>query len=431
VSQLQPAVAAARPAPGLNPLGGMIAAGPRRTMTLAVVGSIAWAGLAIIGWRLAQAGPPGVGFDLALLLEAGRHAAAGSPLYSPALVAGASVEAQTLFYSYPPFVAQALAPLAGLPLPVVLVAWSLGATAALAAVAVAIARRLASGLTAPAVALPVIALGPLVLPFGVGMLFGNLNVFFPALYGLLLLGALEGGRRGRVLAGIALGLAAATKLHPASLLLWFALRGVRQRRDGLPADAWEVVVIAVAAVAALAAFSLAVGGTAPWVDYLAVVRAGTGADLVDPRNMGPAGQLGLAFGLDAAAVRLVYLVVAIAAVGVTAWAAWRHRDPVQSLGWAALASLVTLPVTWYHYPAALLPVAIAALVRRPRRPSSVAWLAGAWLLVTFAIGTPALLAPAGAALLIALAPPVPGRSDAGPSAPGPDAGVEAAGVAAR
>ena len=425
MSQLQPAVAAPPRAPGVNPLAGMIVAGPRRTLTLAVVGTIAWAGLALIGWRLAQAGPPGVGFDLALLLEAGRHAAAGSSLYSPALVAGASVEAQTLFYSYPPFVAQALAPLAGVPLPVVLVAWSVGATAALAAVAVAIARRLAPDLTPSAVALPVVALAPLALPFGVGMLFGNLNVFFPALYGLLLLGAIGDSRRARVVAGMALGVAAATKLHPASLLIWFAVRGLRQRRDGSPAAAWEVVAVAVATVAALAAFSLAAGGTSPWADYLAVVRAGTGADLVDPRNMGPAGQLGLAFGLDATAVRLVHLAVAIGAVAITAWSAWRHRDPVQSLGWAALASLVTLPVTWYHYPAALLPFAIAALVRRPRRPSSAAWLACAWLLFALAIGTPALLAPACAALLIALAPPVPG-----PSAPGGRTRVEAAGAVA-
>jgi alpha-1,2-mannosyltransferase len=425
MSQLQPAVAAPRRSPGVSPLAGLVVAGPRRVLTLAVVGTIAWAGLWLIGWRLAQAGPPGVGFDLGLLLEAGRHAAAGGPLYSPALVAGAAVEAQTLFYSYPPFVAQALAPLAGVPLPVVLVAWSVGATAALAAVAVAIARRLAPGLSAPAVALPVLALAPLVLPFGVGMLFGNLNVFFPALYGLTLLGVLTDTRRARVVAGIALGLAAATKLHPASLLLWFVVRGLHQRLDGRPARAWDVVAAALATMAALAAFSLAVGGTSPWADYLAVVRAGTGADLVDPRNMGPAGQVGLAFALDATAVRLVHLAVAVGAVGITAWSAWRHRDPVQSLGWAGLASLVILPVTWYHYPAALLPFAIAAAVRRPRRLFTGAWLACAWLLVTLAIGTPALLAPAAVALLVALAPPAPSQPAPGEPALGAGGRVEA------
>ena len=41
--------------------------------------------------------------------------------------------------------------------------------------------------------------------------------------------------------------------------------------------------------------------------------------------------------------------------------AWRRSDPLESFAWAAVASLATLPVTWYHYPSALLPIAIAAL----------------------------------------------------------------------
>jgi hypothetical protein len=38
-------------------------------------------------------------------------------------------------------------------------------------------------------------------------------------------------------------------------------------------------------------------------------------------------------------------------------------DPVGSLAVAATASLVVLPVTWYHYPTALLPFAAAAVFR--------------------------------------------------------------------
>ena len=34
-----------------------------------------------------------------------------------------------------------------------------------------------------------------------------------------------------------------------------------------------------------------------------------------------------------------------------------------SLAWAAAASLAILPVTWYHYPSALLPFGLAALLR--------------------------------------------------------------------
>lgn len=52
-------------------------------------------------------------------------------------------------------------------------------------------------------------------------------------------------------------------------------------------------------------------------------------------------------------------------MAVTILAAWRRLDPVESFGWAAAAPLATLPVTWYHYPSALTPIALAALLRAP------------------------------------------------------------------
>jgi alpha-1,2-mannosyltransferase len=403
-------------------LGRIVPDGPRRTLTLLVVGVLAWSGLAWIGARLAQSQAVGVGFDLRLLLDAGRKAAAGQPLYDQGMVSGQAVEAQSLFYSYPPFVAQLLAPIAGIPHPVVLVAWAAISTAALAWVAVRIARRFTAGDANPnatatattlAVALPVVALAPFVLPYGIGLLFGNLNTIFPFLYGLLLLAAAGGSRNERVAGGVALGIAAATKLHPASLGLWFLVRGLRERRDGERPRSWEVVAVAAATVGALAGFSLLVGGTGPWSDYLAVVRAGTGADLVDPRNMGPAGQLGLFLALDAAIVRAIHLVIAVAAVAMTAWAAWRRPDPLESLAWAAVASLVTLPVTWYHYPAALIPFAVAVLARRPALGP---WIVGAWAAAFLAIAFAPLLWVAMALLIVATAATARPRSRAGPPA---------------
>ena len=69
-------------------------------------------------------------------------------------------------------------------------------------------------------------------------------------------------------------------------------------------------------------------------------------------------------GTDAESLaRTVQIPVTLAALLVTALAAWRLRDPVESLAWGATASLVILPVTWYHYPSALLPFALAALLR--------------------------------------------------------------------
>jgi hypothetical protein len=56
-------------------------------------------------------------------------------------------------------------------------------------------------------------------------------------------------------------------------------------------------------------------------------------------------------------------------------AALRIRDPLASLAVAFTASLVVLPVTWYHYPVALIPVGIALVIASPK----------AWPLVALAI----------------------------------------------
>ena len=90
-----------------------------------------------IGWSLWQSTPPQAGFDLSLLLDGARRVLAGQSPYDPAMLAGTSPDATSLFYSYPPPVAQAMTLLAWLPDGVVLVLWGLGATAGLALVAAA------------------------------------------------------------------------------------------------------------------------------------------------------------------------------------------------------------------------------------------------------------------------------------------------------
>jgi hypothetical protein len=111
-----------------------------------------------------------------------------------------------------------------------------------------------------------------------------------------------------------------------------------------------------------------------------VVRAGAGADLVHPANLGPAAMLALLAG-DPDLARVLQWPVSIGAVVVTFLAARRVADPVASLAVAATASLVTLPVTWYHYPAALLPFGVAALGRGGRG----AWVVAAFVLVNVAL----------------------------------------------
>jgi Glycosyltransferase family 87 len=327
-----------------------------------VVGAIGWTAVIALAAQMLATQPPSAGFDLELLLGAGRRIGAGQSPYDPALVGGAVVQAESLFYSYPPPVAQLMRLLAPFPTGVVLVAWAAGATAAMAAVCVAIARRSGWSGRSTAVVLPVVAVAPFAFPFAIAVLFGNLDVWFPAVYGLLLLGVVRPVASSTLVAGVALAGASVAKLHPASLLLWFALRGATGRR---------IAGVAIAGVLAIVGLTIAVGGLDAWRDYIAVVMAGTHADLLDGRNVGPAVQLALLTGANESAVRVLQAVVSIGAVALTAWAALRRSDPVESLAWAAAASLVTLPVTWFHYPVALIPFGVAAVARATAAPAQV------------------------------------------------------------
>ena len=172
-----------------------------------------------------------------------------------------------------------------------LLAWAAAAVAGLAAVAVALARRFAPDLPSRSVVLPVVALAPLCFPFAIGLLFGNLDVFFPLLYGAMLLAVRRARRRppgrrrrrtrdrrrspsstrARSASGSASGASAANG----------RAAGSSSSRSG---SAWPSCA------------SLLIGGVSFWTDYVAVVRAGSSADLVDPRNAGPAAQLAILLG---------------------------------------------------------------------------------------------------------------------------------------
>ncbi len=334
-----------------------------------LVGVIGWAGVAAIGWMLWQSTPPKAGFDLSLLLEAARRVTAGQSPYDPAMLAGASPDATALFYSYPPPVAQAMTLLAWLPDGVVLVLWAIGAALGLRLVAWRLS--MASGRRDPqADAIKAAAVMPLVLPFAVAVLFGNLDAWYGLAFGALVLAVAAGpSSRGQAVAGgVALGIVSVAKLHPALLLAWLAARALVDRQG----SARPVLAAAVATGLVVVAASLLAGGVGPWQDYVRVVQAGTGAAVVDPRNVGPVSLLGQLVPLDGTAVRLAQAAVSAAALGVTVLAAWRVRDPLASVALAITASLVVLPVTWYHYPVALIPVGIALAMRRP---ASRAWVA--------------------------------------------------------
>ena len=342
---------------------------PLSTAAWTIVGVTGWVGLAAIGAQLAAMNPSRVGDDLRLLLDAATRCHNGAPLYA---VAGgdSSLVAESLFYSYPPLVAQALVPLAALPVWVVLGGWAVGAGAGFATVA----HRL--GRMGRSVTLPAIGLAAFVYPFAIALLFGNLNVWFPLLFGLVLLAVLSPGRGSAVAGGAALAVASVAKLHPATLGAWLL---ARRLRDGPAGPTGRILAVAIVGGLGLLAASLLLGGIGPWADYLTFLQGGAAqADIVSPLNIGPTSQIALALGLGDATARTIQVPVTLAALVTTVAAGRFLEDPVMSFGVAAIASLVALPVTWFHYPVALIPVAIAAATRADqaaRRATAVALVA--------------------------------------------------------
>jgi hypothetical protein len=353
---------------------------PRTAGLVGLVGVLGWAGLVWLGVRLYGTNPPTAGFDLELLLQAGRNVAAGRSPYDPAMLAGTAPVAEALFYSYPPVVAQVMALFSSIPSPVMFVGWSVAAVAGLGFVARTLAARIAAGSGAGlaagraaasplVVGVTTIALAPLMFPFAIGLLFGNLDVFFPLLYGLILIGVLPAAPvTAAARSGAAASVATVAKLHPGSLGVWLLVRSV-----GTP-EVRRALLTAGVVLVAVVGTSVVVGGVQPWSDYVAVIGAGSRADLVDPRNAGPAAQIALLLGggNGPALARALQIPVAAIALVITVVAAIRLADPLESLAWAAAASLVVLPVTWYHYPSALIPFAIVTVLRSRTLPSAVA-----------------------------------------------------------
>jgi len=340
----------------------MTALTARAAGVVAFVAVLAWGGLVWLAFKLYTTTPPTAAFDLELLLRAGRAVAAGQSPYDSAMLAGAAPVAERLFYSYPPVVAQLMSLVAGVPSPVVFVAWSAAAVAGLGLVARALAARYGGSPAPNVVALVTVAFAPLLFPFAIGLLFGNLDVFFPLAFGLVLLGILPRASTSSAIgSGAAASLATVSKLSPAVVGLWLLARSTST------ADVRRALAAAAIVLGTVLGLSIAVGGIQPWMDYATVVRAGSGADLVDPRNAGPAAQIALLLGGAPAAAeslaRTLQIPVTLGALVATVVAALRVREPVESLAWAVVGSLIVLPVTWYHYPSALIPFAIVAFLR--------------------------------------------------------------------
>ena len=370
---------------------------------MAAVAVIGWLGTAALGVALYQSSPRRAAFDLDLVLEAGRRLAAGAPLYIAGPGSGGTtLRSVDLFYTSPPPVAQLAALVAGIPTWLVAIALALVAVAGLMLVT---DRMVADGCTRMRVSavLATCAVLPFVFPFTVGLLFGNLSVLVPIAFGLVLVALMRHETTMLLIAaGVMLAVVSIAKIVPAIVVLWLLARWYGNRMDD-SRTAGSVLAITALTGSAIVIASVATAGLDAWSQYLDMLRATAAADLLDPRNLGPAASIASLLGLGETGARLLQVVVLAVATVATALAARSIRDPVASLSIAATASLVLLPVTWFHYAATLIPFGVASAVRAateaPARASALVGLA--LLMAVVSVAVPILVWGAVAATVAA------------------------------
>jgi alpha-1,2-mannosyltransferase len=284
--------------------------------------------------------------DLFVYRYGGRAVLDGLPVYeSRDPVTG-------LRFTYPPFAAVAMLPLAVLPAWLAAALWTGGSVGALAAVVVLVRRSL--GRPAPGW-LVALALEPV----WQNLSFGQVNLL------LMLAVLVDVVRPERRWSGVLVGIAAGLKLTPLLFVVLLVLVGRR---------------------AAAGRAALAFAGTVA-VGFVAMPRAAATywADgLVDASRVGPPGlahnqsaygALTRVFdGTPPTPLWLTFAVPVALAVLLVGVGWWRHGDRVQGACLGAQAMLICSPISWSHHWVWAVPVALA-LWERHR------WAVAAWTAV--------------------------------------------------
>jgi alpha-1,2-mannosyltransferase len=290
--------------------------------------------------------------DLLVYAYGGRLALDGLPLY-------ASRDAATgLRFTYPPFAAVVMAPLAVLPPWLAAALWTGASVAALAAVVALVRREL--GRPAPGWLVALVTAGALGLePVWQNLTFGQVNLLLML---AVLVDLVRPERRG---SGLLVGIAAGVKLTPLVFVVLLVLVGRRAAAGrALLAFAGTVAV----------GFAVAPGSSASY----------WGHDLVDAGRVGPPALAHnqSAYGaltrlLDGPPPTPLWLAVAApvaAAVLVVGAAWWRRGERVLGTCLGAVAMRVAAPVSWSHHWVWAVPIALV-LWERSR------WAGAAWAAV--------------------------------------------------
>ncbi len=289
--------------------------------------------------------------DLHVYRYAGRAVLDGAQVYD------ADDPVTGLPFTYPPFAAVAMVPLALVPGWLAAALWT-GAGAACIAAAVVVVRH-ADGRPAPGWLVAVVAVAALGLePVWQNLAFGQINAV------LMLAVLVDVLRPGHRASGVLVGIVAGLKLSPLVFVVLLVLVGRR--------SAAGRAVLSFVATVAVGFALLPAAATSYWTD-----------GLLDARRVGPpalahnqsvSGTLARLF--DGPPPTLLWLCVAgpiaLAVLGVGV-ACWRRGDPVLGTCLAAMAMLLASPITWSHHWVWAVPVAIVLWDRS--RWATVAWSA--------------------------------------------------------
>ncbi len=289
--------------------------------------------------------------DLAPYRYGGRAVLEGLPLYD------AHDPVSGLPFTYPPFGAVVMVPLALMPVHLAAAVLTSASTAALAAVVVISLsvrrRRLAAW------SVPVLVIGALALePVWQNLRFGQINVL------LMLAVLVDLTRPGRKYSGVLIGVAAGIKLTPLVFVVLLVLVGRRS------AAARAVMAFGVTVALGFAVMP----GQAPtyWSDRLLDgSRVGPPALAHNQSVYGALTRL-----LDGPPPTYLWLALAApiaAAVLAVATAWWRRGDPMLAAGLGAVAMLLASPVSWSHHWVWCVPIALG--VARQSRVAALAWTA--------------------------------------------------------
>jgi alpha-1,2-mannosyltransferase len=317
-------------------------------------------------------------YDLRIYFEAMRWWAGGHPLYD---FTHMDLTQGPLGFTYPPFAAVLMYPMAWLPLGVVEPLTLLANVAALGLTTVWLGFPVAdrSGWPRWFVVALAVPLATTLEPIRETFTFGQINLLLAALVLADLLVAVP--RKWR-LAGVGIGLAAAIKLTPAIFIVYLLL-----------ARRWRTAATATATAAAATLLAAALAPAESWRYWTSIVwNANHVGHLDHIPNQAIWGTL-LRLAAPHQPTRLLWLVLVLIVGGYGLWRASRAAragDELAGLTLTGLVGLLISPVSWQHHlywfvPAILVLVAAAAAAQGRSRWAYAGLAAFIWFTVTIGV----------------------------------------------